>query len=54
MIPIYQPFINSETLQYAKDALDSTWVSSSGKYLDLGNLCEKPHGFNRGMNRTII
>jgi hypothetical protein len=20
----------------------------------LGNLCEKPHGFNRGMNRTII
>ena len=34
MIPIYKPFLNSHTLKYAHDALDSTWISSQGYYLD--------------------
>ena len=35
MIPIYQPFLPPGSLEYAKDALDSTWISSHGKYIDL-------------------
>lgn len=34
MIPIYKPFLNPEILKYAHDALDSTWISSQGYYLD--------------------
>ena len=34
MIPIYKPFLNKKNLKYAHDAIDSTWVSSQGKYLD--------------------
>ena len=34
-IKIYEPYLNKETLKYAHEALDSTWISSSGKYLDL-------------------
>lgn len=33
MIPISKPFINKEILKYAHDALDSTWVSSTGEYI---------------------
>jgi perosamine synthetase len=35
MIPIYKPYLNKESLKYAHDALDSTWVSSHGKYLNI-------------------
>lgn len=35
MIPIYKPYFTKETLKYAHDAIDSTWVSSHGKYLNL-------------------
>jgi perosamine synthetase len=35
MIPIYRPYFNKENLKYAHDAIDSGWVSSQGKYLDL-------------------
>ena len=35
MIPIYKPYLNKEILSYAHDALDSTWISSTGKYKDL-------------------
>ncbi len=34
MIPIYKPYLNKENLKYAHEAIDSTWVSSQGKYLD--------------------
>jgi perosamine synthetase len=34
MINIYEPYLNSENLKYAHDALDSTWISSHGKYLN--------------------
>ena len=33
--PVYKPYLNKEILKYAHDALDSTWISSTGKYLDL-------------------
>jgi len=34
MIPIYKPYLNKENLKYAHEAIDSTWVSSQGEYLD--------------------
>ena len=34
MIPIYRPYLPKHSLEYAKDAIDSTWISSQGKYLD--------------------
>ena len=33
MIPVYKPYLNKETLKYAHEALDSTWISSRGKYI---------------------
>jgi perosamine synthetase len=35
MIPIYKPFLNEKNLQHAHKAIDSTWISSVGDYLDL-------------------
>lgn len=32
MIPIYQPYLPESSLEYAHDAIDSTWISSQGKY----------------------
>lgn len=34
MIPIYEPYLNQEILSYAHDALDSGWISSTGKYVE--------------------
>jgi len=35
MIPVYKPYLPPSSLQYAHDALDSTWLSSQGKYLTM-------------------
>jgi perosamine synthetase len=35
MIPIYKPYLPKSSLSYAHDAIDSTWLSSQGKYLPL-------------------
>jgi len=35
MIPVYKPYLPKEALKYAHDAIDSTWLSSKGKYLSL-------------------
>jgi perosamine synthetase len=35
MIPISQPYLPAGALKYAKAALDSTWISSHGKYINL-------------------
>lgn len=35
MIPIYKPCLPPGSLQYAHDALHSTWLSSQGKYLQM-------------------
>jgi perosamine synthetase len=35
MIPIYKPYLPSSSLQYAHDAIDSTWLSSQGKYIQI-------------------
>lgn len=35
MITIYKPYLPPKSLKYAHDALDSTWVSSHGKYLNM-------------------
>jgi perosamine synthetase len=35
MIPIYKPYLPSSCLKYAHDAIDSTWLSSQGKYIQL-------------------
>jgi perosamine synthetase len=34
MLPIYQPYLPASCLKYAHDALDSTWISSQGIYID--------------------
>ena len=33
MIPIYKPHLPPSSLRYAHEAIDSTWISSSGKFL---------------------
>lgn len=35
MIPVYKPYLPSSALRYAHDAIDSTWLSSHGKYLTM-------------------
>lgn len=35
MIPVYKPYLPAESLKQAHDALDSTWLSSSGKYIQM-------------------
>jgi perosamine synthetase len=35
MIPVYKPYLPAGSLSRAHDALDSTWLSSQGKYLSL-------------------
>ncbi len=35
MINIYQPYLNKKNLSYAHDAIDSTWISSHGKYINI-------------------
>jgi perosamine synthetase len=35
MINIYEPYFNDKNLKYAHDAIDSTWISSHGKYLNI-------------------
>ena len=34
MIPIYEPYLNKKILKYAHDAIDSTWISSRGPFID--------------------
>ena len=33
-IPVCQPFLNGKEVEYVRDAVDSTWISSQGKYLE--------------------
>jgi len=33
MISIYRPYLTEENLKHAHEALDSTWISSKGKYI---------------------
>ena len=35
MIPVYKPYLPPESLKHAHDALDSTWLSSPGKYIQI-------------------
>jgi perosamine synthetase len=35
MIPIYKPYLPNDSLKYAHEALDSTWLSSQGKYISM-------------------
>jgi perosamine synthetase len=33
-IPVCQPFLNGNEVEYVRDAVDSTWISSQGRYLE--------------------
>ena len=35
MIPVNEPFLNGNEKKYLNDCIDSGWISSSGKYLEL-------------------
>jgi perosamine synthetase len=37
MIPIYKPYLPKGSLDLAHEALDSTWISSQGKYLQIAS-----------------
>ena len=48
MIPIYKPYLPKKSLEYAHDAVTSTWISSQGEYLErvtdkLKTLLKAPH-----------
>jgi perosamine synthetase len=48
MIPIYKPYLTQKNLEFAHEALNSGWVSSQGKYLDLAkNLLKEKINFNK-------
>jgi len=34
-IPIYKPYLPKDSLKYAHEALDSTWISYQGKYIQM-------------------
>ena len=34
MIPIYEPFLEKKTLQYGRQALESSWISNLGEFKD--------------------
>ena len=34
MIPIYAPYLNGNEKKYVNECLDSTWISSKGKFID--------------------
>ena len=34
-IPVYQPSLNGKEKEYVNECLDSTWISSKGKFVDL-------------------
>lgn len=42
MIPVYKPFLSKNQKKYVQDCLDSNWISSRGKYVELfeQKLCE--------------
>lgn len=33
--PVYKPFLSGNEKKYVNDCLDSSWISSKGKYIDL-------------------
>ena len=35
LIPVYKPYLPANSLSYAHEALDSTWISSQGKYIQM-------------------
>src|SRR5271170_5540504 len=35
MIPIYKPYLPAGSLSFAHEALDSTWLSSQGKFIQV-------------------
>ena len=35
MIPVYKPFLTKKSLEYAHKALNSGWISSHGKYIEI-------------------
>jgi perosamine synthetase len=37
MIPVYKPSISKKSTHYANDAIKSSWISSTGKYIDLAS-----------------
>jgi perosamine synthetase len=56
VIPVYKPYINENVLKYAHNALDSTWVSSKGKYiLEVENEISKIHDVGDvRINKAIV
>lgn len=61
MIPIYKAFITDKSIEYANDAISSTWISSIGEYIDrasikLAKMCGVKHALltNNGTSATHL
>ena len=61
MIPIYKTYISKASVEYAHEAISSTWISSIGKYIDLASeklsdLCEVKYALltNNGTSATHL
>ncbi len=47
MIPVYKPYLPNYITKYAHDAIDSSWISSSGEYLNKAiNKIKELFGYN--------
>lgn len=47
--PVYEPYITNKTKDYVNDCIDSTWISSKGKYVErfeemISNYCGVKYG----------
>lgn len=50
MIPIFEPFLSGNEKKYLMDCIDSTWISSQGKYItEFERLLADYHGLEYGI-----
>ena len=47
MIPIFEPYFSGNEKKYLNDCLDTTWISSQGKYItEFENAIANYHSVN--------
>jgi perosamine synthetase len=59
MIPVCEPFLNGNEKKYVNDCIESGWISSSGKYIDIFELvwacyCHRSHGVAVSSGTTAL
>lgn len=59
MIPVCEPVLDGREMKYVVDCLETNWISSAGKYIDLfeekfSDYCGVPHGVACSSGTTAI